>query len=95
MQIELSSVVQFMNKNFLDLTSIGKVFACSVHEKNEHCFVMKGYYEKFCYEVYKVVIFLREDSVMQKSILTCDEMVLNFFITTIANFIYEGCFINL
>ena len=44
---------------------------------------MKEYYEKFCYEVYKVVIFLREDSVAQKSILTYDEMVLNFFINTI------------
>ena len=31
---------------------------------------MKGYYENFCYEVYIVVIFLIEDSVMQKSILT-------------------------
>ena len=36
----------------------------------------------FCYEVYIVVIFLIEDSVMQKSILTYDEMVLNFFINT-------------
>ena len=44
---------------------------------------MKEYYEKFCYEVYKVVIFLGEDSVAQKSILTYDEMVLNFFINTI------------
>ena len=50
---------------------------------------MKGYYENFCYEVYIVVIFLIEDSVMQKSILTYDEMVLNFFINTIANFVYE------
>ena len=49
----------------------------------------------FCYEVYIVVIFLMEDSVMQKSILTYDEMVLNFFINTIANFVYEGCFITL
>ena len=56
---------------------------------------MKGYYEKFCYEVYKVVIFLRENSVTQKSILTYDEMALNFFINTIANFVYEGCFISL
>ena len=56
---------------------------------------MKGYYENFCYEVYIVVIFLMEDSVMQKSILTYDEMVLNFFINTIANFVYEGCFIAL
>ena len=56
---------------------------------------MKGYNEKLCYEAYKVVIFLREDSVMQKSILTYDEMVLNFFINTIANFVYEGCFITL
>ena len=58
---------------------------------------MKGYYENFCYEVYIVVIFLIEDSVMQKSILTgtYDEMVLNFFINTIANFVYEGCFITL
>ena len=54
MQIELSSVVQFANKNFLDLTSTGKVFACSVREKNKHYFVMKGYYENFCFEVYKV-----------------------------------------
>ena len=43
-------------------------------------------------EVYIVVIFLIEDSVMQKSILTYDEMVLNFFINTIANFVYKGCF---
>ena len=56
---------------------------------------MKGYYENFCYEVYIVVIFLIEDSVMQKSILTYDEMLLNFFINTIANFVYEGCFITL
>ena len=57
---------------------------------------MKGYNEKFCYEVFKVVIFLREESVTQNSILTCDEMVLNFFINnTIANFVYEGCFISL
>ena len=56
---------------------------------------MKGYYENFCYEVYEVVIFLIEDSVMQKSILTYDEMVLNFFINTIANLVYEGCFITL
>ena len=55
---------------------------------------MKEYYEKFCYEVYKVVIFLREDSVTQKSILTYDEMVLNFFFNTIANLVYEGCFIS-
>ena len=47
---------------------------------------MKGYYENFCYEVYIVVIFLIEDSVMQKSILTYDEMLLNFFINTVANF---------
>ena len=40
---------------------------------------MKGYYENFCYEVYMVVIFLIEDAVMQKSILTYDEMVMNFF----------------
>ena len=75
----------------------GKVFTCGVHEKNEHYryFVMKGYYEKFCYEVYKVVIFLSEDSVTQKSILTYDKMVLNFFINTIANFVYEDCFISL
>ena len=72
-----------------------KVSTCGVHKKNEHHFVMKGYYEKFCYEVYMVVIFLIEDSVMQKSILTYDEMVLNFFINTIANFVYEGCFITL
>ena len=52
-------------------------------------------YEKFGYEVYKVVIFLREDSVTQNSILTYDEMVLNFFINTIANFVYEGYFISL
>ena len=64
-------------------------------KKNEHHFVMKGYYENFCYEVYIVVIFLIEDSVMQKSILTYDEMVLNFFINTIANLVYEGCFITL
>ena len=50
---------------------------------------VKGYYEIFCCEVYMVVIFLIEDSVMQKSILTYDEMVLNFFIYTIANFVYE------
>ena len=56
---------------------------------------MKGYYEKFCYKVSKVVIFLREDSVTQKSILTYDEMVLNFFFNTIANFVYEGSFISL
>ena len=56
---------------------------------------MKGYYENFCNEVYIVVIFLIEDSVMQKSILTSDEMVLNFFINTIANFVHEGCFITL
>ena len=58
---------------------------------------MKGYYENFCYEVYIAVIFLIEDSVMQKSILTYDEMVLNFFINsnTIANFVYEGCFMTL
>ena len=56
---------------------------------------MKGYYEKFCYKVYKVVIFLREDSVTQKSILTYDEMVLNFFFNTIANFVYEVSFISL
>ena len=56
--------------------------------------VMKGYYENFCYEVYMVVVFLIEDSVMQKSILTYDEMVLNFFINTIAKFVYEGCFIT-
>ena len=56
---------------------------------------MKGYPEKFCYEVYKVVIFLREDLVTQKSILTYDEMVLNFFFNTIANFVYVGCFISL
>ena len=43
---------------------------------------MKGYYENFCYEVYMVVIFQIEDSVMQKSILTYDEMVLNFFINS-------------
>ena len=55
---------------------------------------MKGY-ENFCYEVYIVVIFLIEDSVMQKSILSYDEMLLNFFINTIANFVYEGCFIIL
>ena len=58
-----------------------KGFTCGVHKKNEHHLVMKGYYENFCYEVYIVVIFLIEDSVMQKSILTYDEMVLNFFIT--------------
>ena len=54
---------------------------------------MKGYYEKFCYEVCKVEIFLREDSVTQKSLLTYDEMVLNFSINnnTIANLVYEGC----
>ena len=60
---------------------------------------MKGYYENFCYEVYinfcYEVIFLIEDSIMQTSILTYDEMVLNFFINTIANFVYEGCFITL
>ena len=56
---------------------------------------MKGYYEKFCYKVYKVMIFLREDSVTQKSILTYDEIVLNFFVNTIANFVYEGSFIRL
>ena len=72
-----------------------KDFTCGVHKKNEHHFVMKGYYENFCYEVYMVVIFLIEDSVMQKSILTYNEMVLNFFINTIANFVYEGCFITL
>ena len=65
-----------------------KVFTCGVH-------IMKGYYENFCYEVYIVVIILIEDSVMQKSILTYDEMLLNFFINTIANFVYEGCFITL
>ena len=64
-------------------------------KKIEHHFVMKGYCENFCYEVYKVVIFLIEDSVMQKSILTYDEMVLNFFINTIANFVNEGCFMSL
>ena len=42
---------------------------------------MKGYYENFCYEVYIVGIFLIEDSVMQKSILTYDEMLLNFSLT--------------
>ena len=44
---------------------------------------MKGYYENFCYEVYIVglVIFLIEDSVMQKSILTYDKMLLNFSLT--------------
>ena len=56
---------------------------------------MKGYYENFCYKVYKVVIFLREDSVTQKSILTYDEMVLKFFLNTIANFVFEGSFISL
>ena len=56
---------------------------------------MKGYYENFRYEVYLVVIFLMEDSVMQKSIPTYDEMLLNFFINTIANFVNEGCFITL
>ena len=56
---------------------------------------MKGYYENFCYKVYKVVIFLREDSVTQKSILTYDEMVLKFFFNTIANFVFEGFFISL
>ena len=55
---------------------------------------MKGYYENFCFEVYKVVIFLVEDSIMQKLILSSDEMVLNFFINTIANFVYEGYFIS-
>ena len=50
---------------------------------------MKGYYENFCYKVYKVVIFLREDSVTQKSILTYDEMVLKFFFNTIANFVFD------
>ena len=47
-----------------------------------HVVFMKGYHENFCYEVYMVVVFLIEDSVMQKSILTYDEMVLNFFINT-------------
>ena len=56
---------------------------------------MKGNYENFCYEFYMVVIFLIEVSVVQKSILTYDELVLNFFINTIANFVYEGCFIML
>ena len=56
---------------------------------------MKGYYEKFCYEVYNAVIFLREDLVTQKSVLTYDEMVLNSFINTIANFVYKGSFISL
>ena len=56
---------------------------------------MKGYYENFCYEVFKVVIFLIEDSVTQKSILTYNEMKLNFLINTIAKFVYEGCFISL
>ena len=56
---------------------------------------MKGYYENFCYKVYKVVIFLREDSITQKSILTYDEMVLKFFFNTIANFVFEGSFISL
>ena len=56
---------------------------------------MKGCYENFCYEVYIVVIFLIQDLVMQKSILTYDEMLLNFFINTIANFVYEDCFITL
>ena len=56
---------------------------------------MKGYYEKFCYKVYKVVIFLREDSVTQKAILTNGEMVLKFLFNTIANFVYKGSFIRL
>ena len=55
---------------------------------------MKGYYENFCYKVYKVVIFLRKDSVTQKSILTYDEMVLKFFFNTIANFVFKGSFIT-
>ena len=42
---------------------------------------MKGFYEKFCYKAYKVVIFLREDSVTQKLILTYDKMVLNLTLT--------------
>ena len=66
-------------------------------KKNKHYwyFVMKGYYENFCYKVYKVVIFLRKDSVTQKSILTYDEMVLKFFFNTIAKFVFEGFFISL
>ena len=57
---------------------------------------MKGYYENFCYKVYKVVIFLREDSVTQKSIpyLWRNAMVLKFFFNTIANFVFEGSFIT-
>ena len=56
---------------------------------------MKGCYENFCYKVYKVVIFLRKDSVTQKSILTYDEMELKFFFNTIANFVFKGSFISL
>ena len=54
---------------------------------------MKGYYENFCHKVYKVVIFLRKDSVTQKSILTYNEMELKFFFNTVANFVFEGSFV--
>ena len=81
----LATPVILLISSFSLLPSTRKVFTYGV----------KGYYENFSYEVFKVVIFLIEDSVMQKSILNYDKMVLNFFINTIANFVYEGCFISL
>ena len=74
---------------------LAQLVCCGTRRDFTCVFVIKGCYENFCYEDYMVVIFLIEDSVMQKSILTGDEMVLNFFINTIANFVYEGCFITL
>ena len=56
---------------------------------------MKGYYEKFCYEVHQDSNIPERRFSTQKSILTYDEIMLNFFINTSANFVYEGCFISL
>ena len=57
---------------------------------------MKGYYENFCYEVYIVLSSnIPDRRFSYAKVNTYDEMVLNFFINTIANFVYEGCFISL